>query len=88
MSALGISIDNPSSLMSNEHDFAPEAKLMFDAIKITGERFGLGMPVAFLTGSVKLCRTITIITGFACWLCKIFKPDWCFNNVENAFWRI
>ncbi|XP_076814654.1 bifunctional 3'-5' exonuclease/ATP-dependent helicase WRN-like isoform X2 [Clavelina lepadiformis] len=51
MSALGISIDNPSSLMSNEHDFAPEAKLMFDAIKITGERFGLGMPVAFLTGS-------------------------------------
>jgi len=38
--------------MDLEHDFAPEAKQLLDAIKITGERFGLGMPVCFLCGSV------------------------------------
>ena len=43
-----------SSSISDEHDFGPEAKLMFEVIKITGERFGLGTPVGFLTGSVSI----------------------------------
>ena len=35
-----------------EKNFAEEAKQLFDAIKITGEKFGLGMPISFLAGSV------------------------------------
>nr|XP_039259998.1 Werner syndrome ATP-dependent helicase-like [Styela clava] len=34
-----------------EKNFGDEAKQMFEAIKITGERFGLGMPTSFLSGS-------------------------------------
>lgn len=34
-----------------EKNFAVEAKQLFDAVKITGERFGLGMPTSFLSGS-------------------------------------
>ena len=49
---MGMSGDNCAYAGEEEHDFGAEAKLLFEAIKITGERFGLGMPIAFLTGSV------------------------------------
>ena len=49
---MGLSVDNAITVSEEKHDFASEAKLLLDAIKITGERFGLGMPVMFLTGSV------------------------------------
>lgn len=37
---------------SEERDFGVDCKLLFEAIQITGEKYGLGMPVLFLCGSV------------------------------------
>jgi len=34
-----------------EIDFSEDAKLMFDAVKLTGQRFGLGTPILVLKGS-------------------------------------
>lgn len=47
-----LSVDTPDEDVDDRADFGKEAKLMFDAIQATGERFGLGMPIAFLAGSV------------------------------------
>nr|CAB3267766.1 Werner syndrome ATP-dependent helicase homolog [Phallusia mammillata] len=47
----GAASDEGAVIMEDEHDFGAEAKQLFDAVKITGERFGLGMPVQFLSGS-------------------------------------
>ena len=52
LSGAGSFGDGPVNTVEDEHDFAADAKLLLEAIKITGERFGLGMPIMFLTGSV------------------------------------
>uniref|UniRef100_H2ZHZ6 DNA 3'-5' helicase n=1 Tax=Ciona savignyi TaxID=51511 RepID=H2ZHZ6_CIOSA len=47
---MGVSVDH-TTLQQQEYDFAPEAQQLFEAVQITGEKFGLGMPVAFISGS-------------------------------------
>ena len=45
-------VDSPDEGVDDRCDFGKESRLMFDAIQATGERFGLGKPIAFLAGSV------------------------------------
>ncbi|XP_078494279.1 bifunctional 3'-5' exonuclease/ATP-dependent helicase WRN isoform X1 [Ciona intestinalis] len=50
LKGMGLSVENATPVQE-EFDFSKEAQQLFEAVKITGEKFGLGMPVAFICGS-------------------------------------
>lgn len=43
-------------------DFGPQALQLLSAVEALGEKFGIGVPVLFLRGSVSTCGTVLNLT--------------------------